>query len=105
MSNFHGINFREFYYSAILYKILWILFTKRTKVIGLESFRLYGNYYLEILPITIQRDIFVIRANFCVSNSFNVVTITLEWLEKLKEKSFSRRHQLQWKKERYRGTK
>ena len=34
--------------------------------------------YLEILPITIQRDIFVIRANFCVSNSCNVVTITLD---------------------------
>ena len=51
-NHFRRINFREFYYSAILYRIIYNFrefyfresqkIAKRAKVIGLESFQLYG---------------------------------------------------------------
>ena len=53
-NHFRGINFREFYYSAILYRIIYNFhefyfcesqkIAKRAKVIGLKSFRLYGIF-------------------------------------------------------------
>ena len=59
-NHFHGINFREFYYSAILYCIIYNFrefyfresqkIAKRVKVIGLESFRLYGILILQDSP-------------------------------------------------------
>ena len=52
-NHFHGFNFCEFYYSAILYRIIYNFhefyfresqkIVKRAIVIGLESFRLYGT--------------------------------------------------------------
>ena len=51
-NHFHRINFREFYYSAILYRIIYNFcefyfcesqkIAKRAKVTGLESFQLYS---------------------------------------------------------------
>ena len=58
-NHFRGINFREFYYSAILYRIIYNFrefyfresqkIAKRAKVIGLESFRLYGMLLTSLL--------------------------------------------------------
>ena len=52
-------HFHEFYYSAILYRIIYNFresqkIAKRAKVIGLESFRLYGNSSFGKLAESIQ---------------------------------------------------
>ena len=60
-NHFNGINFREFYHLAILYRIYNFAnfifanlkkIMKRAKVIGLESFRLYGILVFFVLSYT-----------------------------------------------------